>query len=96
MKWIFEPKFTFSDCYKDRYFALLPQSAIDEFDNNFNTMQSLLRLARKKSGQPSGAYPPSRDRVYVYLQLFIPFAEQLMQLRHQLNEPARPRLVHTT
>ncbi len=76
--------------------TLLPQSAIDEFDNNFNTMQSLLRLARKESGQPSGAYPPSRDRVYVYLQLFIPFAEQLMQLRHQLNEPARPRLVHTT
>ena len=76
--------------------ALLPQPTRDELDNNLNIIQSLIRLARKESGQPSGAHPPSRDRVYVYLQLFIPFAEQLMQLRHQLSEPARPRLVHTT
>jgi hypothetical protein len=76
--------------------GLLPKSATEELDNNFNIIQSLIRIARKESGQPSGANPPSRDQAYVYLQLFIPFAEQLMQLRHQLSEPARPRLVRTT
>ena len=75
---------------------LLPRTATDELDNNLNIMQSLLRITRKESGQPSGAHPPSRDHVFVYLQLFIPFAEQLMQLRRQLSEPIRPRLVHTT
>ena len=48
--------------------ALLPQPTSDELDNNLNIIQSLIRLARKKSGQPSGAHPPSRDRVYVYQQ----------------------------
>src|SRR5208283_3263637 len=62
--------------------TFLPQSVTDELDNNLNIIQSLIRLARKESGQPSCANPPSRDQVYVYLQLFIPFAEQLMQLRH--------------
>ncbi len=76
--------------------GLLPASATDELDNNFNLIQSLFRIARKESGQPCGAHSPSRDQVFVYLQLFIPFAEQLMQLRHQLSEPARPRLVRTT
>ena len=76
--------------------GLLPKSATEELDNNFNHIQSLIRIARKESGQPSGANPPSRDQAFVYLQLFIPFAEQLMQLRHQLSEPARPRLVRTT
>ena len=76
--------------------GLFPKSATDELDNNFNNIQSLIRIARKESGQPSGANPPSRDQTFVYLQLFIPFAEQLMQLRHQLSEPARPRLVRTT
>ncbi len=76
--------------------GLLPKSATEELDNNFNIIQSLIRIARKELGQPSGANPPSRDQAYVYLQLFIPFAEQLMQLRHQLSEPARPRLVRTT
>jgi hypothetical protein len=75
---------------------LLPKPATEELDNNLNIMQSLLRISRKESGQPSGAQPPSRDHVFVYLQLFIPFAEQLMQLRRQLSEPIRPRLVHTT
>ncbi len=72
---------------------LLPTSATDELENNLSIMQSLLRIAKTESGQPSAARPPSRDQVYVYLQLFIPFAEQLMQLRRLLSEPARPRLV---
>ena len=76
--------------------SLLPPSATEELENNLNIIQSLLRITRKELGQPSSAHPPSRDHVFVYLQLFIPFAEQLMHLRRQLSEPARPRLVHTT
>ena len=73
--------------------TLLPKSATDELDHNLNTIQSVIGTARNPSGQPSGALPPSRDQVYLYLQLFIPFAEQAMRLRQELNEAAYPRLV---
>jgi hypothetical protein len=70
----------------------LPASATCELSAALNTMQSILRTARNEGGQPSGADPPSRDQVYVYLQLFIPFAEQLMRLRRGLTEADYPRL----
>ena len=73
--------------------TLWPKSATDELAAALNTMQSFIRTARNESGRPSGANPPSRDEVYVYLQLFIPFAEQLMRLRRELTEPDYPRLV---
>ena len=73
--------------------ANLPRSATDELDHNFDTIQSVIRTTRNDAGQPSGALPPSRDQVYLYLQLFIPFAEQAMRLRQELNEPAYPRLI---
>jgi hypothetical protein len=73
--------------------SLLPQSATCELGDALNTMQSILRTARNESGQPCGADPPSRDQVYVYLQLFIPVAEQLMRLRRELTEADYPRLV---
>ena len=73
--------------------TLLPKSATDELDHNLNTMQSVICIARNHAGQPTGARPPSRDQVYLYLQLFIPFAQQAMRLRQELNEPAYPRLV---
>lgn len=76
--------------------GLLPRAATEELENNLHIMQSLLRIAKNESGQPSGGKLPSRDQAYVYLQLFIPFAEQLMRLRQELNEPVRPRLVHAT
>ena len=47
--------------------TFLPQSVTDELDNNLNIIQSLIRLARKESGQPSCANPPSRDQVYIRL-----------------------------
>jgi len=75
--------------------TLLPKSATDDLDNHLNTIQSVMRTARNEAGEPSGASPPSRDQVYVYLQLFIPFAGQLMRLRRELSEPAHPRLVRT-
>lgn len=73
--------------------AMLPKSATDELEHNLNTIQSVMRTARNESGHPSGALPPSRDQVYLYLQLFIPFAEQAMRLREELKESAYPRLV---
>jgi hypothetical protein len=73
----------------------LPESATDELGDALNTMQSLIRTARNEQGQPYNADPPSRDQVYVYLQLFIPFAEQLMRLRRELTDSDYPRLVAT-
>ena len=73
--------------------GLLPDSATDEFDHNLTTIQSVIRTVRNAAGEPSGASPPSRDQVYLYLQFFISFAEQAMRLRQALNEPAYPRLV---
>ena len=73
--------------------AVLPEAATCELGDAMNTMQAIVQTARNQSGQPSGANPPSRDQVYVYLQLFIPFAEQLMRLRRELGEADYPRLV---
>ena len=73
--------------------ALLPKPATEGLDGALTTMHAILRTARTDQGQPSGADPPSRDEVYVYLQLFIPFAEQLMRLRRELIEADYPRLV---
>ncbi len=72
---------------------LLPDAATRELGDALNTMQSIMRIARNEAGQPSGADAPSRDQVYVYLQLFIPFAEQMMRLRRELTEADYPRLV---
>ena len=71
--------------------ALLPKSGTNELDHNLSTVQSMIRTARNESGRPSGARPPSRDQVYLYLQLFISFARQAMRLRQELSEPAYPR-----
>ena len=73
--------------------SLLPKSAVDELDHNLNTIETVIRTGRNESGRPSGARPPSRDQVYLYLQLFIPFARQAMRLRQELTEPAYPKLV---
>jgi hypothetical protein len=73
--------------------ALFPKSATDELDHNLDTLQAVIRTARNQSGQPSGALPPSRDQVYLYLQDFIPFARQAMLLRQELNDAPYPRLV---
>jgi hypothetical protein len=74
----------------------LPEAATAGLGDTFNMMQSIMRTARSESGQPNGAGPPSRDQVFVYLQLFIAFAEQLMRLRRELTEADYPRLVQST
>ena len=73
--------------------TLFSKSATDELDHNLDTVQTVIRTARNQSGQPSGALPPSRDQVYLYLQDFIPFARQAMLLRQELDETPYPRLV---
>lgn len=70
-----------------------PKTATDELDHNLETVQFVIRAARNEEGKPSGAPPPSRDQVYLYLQLFIPFARQAQRLRRELNERPYPRLV---
>jgi hypothetical protein len=72
---------------------LLPRPATEELDHNLDTIQSVIRFVRNGSGKPSGALPPSREQVYLYLQLFLPFAKQAMRLRRELNERPYPRLV---
>jgi hypothetical protein len=62
----------------------LPKEAIEDLDTNLNMIQSVLRVARNESGHPTGA-APQREQVYVFLQLFIPFARQLMRLRTALS-----------
>ena len=63
----------------------LPRDAIDDLGANFLAIQSVLRIARNEAGHPSAANP-QREQVYVFLQLFIPFARQLMKLRMALAE----------
>jgi len=73
--------------------GLLPSCATDELDHNLSTIESIIRTARNESGLPSAVLPPSRDQVYLYLQLFIPFAKQAARLRQEFGEAAYPRLV---
>jgi hypothetical protein len=73
--------------------GFLAKSATDDLENNFNVIHSIISIARNESGRSPGSSPPTRDEVYVYLRLFIPFAKQLMRLRHELSQPAYPRLV---
>jgi hypothetical protein len=62
----------------------LPQKAVEDIDTNFSAIQSVLRIARNDAGHPSAA-SPYREQVYVLLQLFVPFARQLMLLRAALK-----------
>ena len=61
--------------------SALPYQATEDLETNFVAIQSVLRIARNDAGHPTGA-SPQREQVYIYLQLFVPFARQLMRLRH--------------
>jgi hypothetical protein len=64
--------------------GLLSRSTIEDLETNLNSIQSVIRVARNEAGHPTGAQPPPREQVYIFLQLFIPFAKQLMRLRSEL------------
>ncbi len=61
----------------------LDRQATEDLDTNLAPIQSVLRIARNEAGHPSSA-APQRENVYVNLQLFVPFARQLMRLRRAL------------
>lgn len=74
---------TFQDCLRP-IISTLPQNVIEDLDTNFLAVQSILRIARNDAGHPTQA-TLQRENVFVYLQLFIPFARQLMRLRNALT-----------
>lgn len=63
----------------------LGQRAREGLEANFDAIQFVLRVARNDAGHPTSAPPPSREQVFVYLQLFVPFARQLRDLREDLG-----------
>jgi hypothetical protein len=63
----------------------LPAECREDLDTNLLGIQSVLRIARNDAGHPSGTPPPAREQVYIHLQLFAPFARQLMRLRGALS-----------
>lgn len=62
----------------------LPRDAVEDVETNFSMIQSVLRIARNDAGHPTGS-KPTREQVYVFLQLFVPFVRQLMRLRKALR-----------
>jgi hypothetical protein len=74
----------FQECLKPLLDARrLPREAVEDLETNFNMIQSVLRIARNEAGHPA-ATQLQREQVYVYLQLFVPFARQVMRLRNAL------------
>jgi hypothetical protein len=63
----------------------LREQAREDLDTHLTAIQSILRVARNEAGHATIAKPPTREQVYVYLQLFIPFAEQVGKLRQALG-----------
>ena len=75
----------FQDCLKPLLDARrLPREAVEDLETNFNMIQSVLRIARNDAGHPTSTQL-EREQVYVYLQLFVPFARQVMRLRNALR-----------
>ena len=66
----------------------LPKEVTEDLDTNFAMIQSVLRVARNEAGHPTTANP-EREQLYAFLQLFVPFARQLMRLRQALASPSR-------
>ena len=62
----------------------LPHEAVEDVETHFSMIQSILRIARNEAGHPTGSRP-TREQVYVFLQLFVPFAGQLLKLRQALG-----------
>jgi hypothetical protein len=63
----------------------VPHDLTEDLDTNLSMIQSVLRLARNDAGHPTGSPAPTREQVYVNLQLFGPFCRQLARLRKALK-----------
>ncbi|HTS42205.1 MAG TPA: hypothetical protein VMH84_16875 [Xanthobacteraceae bacterium] len=84
LKFIREKITKFHDLLKP-IVASLPKAATEDLDTNLSAIQSVLRIARNDAGNPTGAKPPTRDQAFISLQLFVPFARQVMRLRDALK-----------
>ena len=62
----------------------LPRDALEGVETNFDAIQAVIRVARNQAGHPN-AGRPTREQVYVYLQLFAPYAGQVYRLRAALT-----------
>ncbi|WP_159709855.1 hypothetical protein [Geminicoccus flavidas] len=58
----------------------LPNQVGEDIETNFQGVQSLIRFSRNEAGHPQGDVP-SREHVYVLLQLFIPYAQKVAALK---------------
>lgn len=65
--------------------TFMPKKHFEDLETNLSLIQSVLRVARNDAGHPTGIAIPEREQVYVFLQLFVPFARQLMRLREALT-----------
>lgn len=65
--------------------SLAPKKNFEDIDLNFSLIQSVLRVARNDAGHPTGTAIPEREQVYIFLQLFVPFAVQVARLRDALK-----------
>ena len=63
------------------YRKTLAHEVTEDLDINLSMIQSVLRLARNDAGHPSGSHAPTREQLFVNMQLFGPFARQLARLR---------------
>jgi hypothetical protein len=73
----------FHDCLRP-LIRSFPQPAVEDLETNFLMIQSVLRIARNEAGHAI-AETPQREQVYIYMQLFAPFARQMMRLRNTLE-----------
>jgi hypothetical protein len=64
---------------------MLRDQAGEDLDTHLTAIQSILRIARNEAGHATISKQPTREQVYVYLQLLIPFAEQVRRLRLALG-----------
>ena len=64
--------------------ADLTRSLQEDLDTHFAGILSIIRNFRNQSGHPSGEMI-SREQCYVLLQLFVPYAKKLYQLRDHLS-----------
>ncbi|MDO8838866.1 MAG: hypothetical protein Q7V31_08025 [Parvibaculum sp.] len=62
----------------------LPRHVTEDLAAHFDTIQGVIRVARNQAGHPT-AGRPTREQVYVYLQLFAPFAQKIFALRRALT-----------
>ncbi len=68
------------------------QEVLADVETHLDAIQSIIRIARNETGHPTGT-KPTREQVYVYLQLFIPFAKKLGEVRDAVGRIADAPMV---